>query len=56
MNDFEILKSAEVQNFNQCYDKNLNLNQEKKVIFSARSSLSSLDFGHLDINGFFFFF
>ena len=53
MNDFEILKSAEVQNFNQCYDKNLNLNQDKKVVFSARSSLSSLDFGHIDINGMF---
>ena len=53
MNDFEILKSAEVQNFNQCYDKNLNINQDKKVVFSARSSLSSLDFGHIDINGMF---
>lgn len=51
MADYEIIKASGLQNFLQTYNKNFNLPQEKKILFSAQQTLPAMDIGTIDIKG-----
>ena len=49
----DILKASNLQNMLQLYDKNFNLQQEKKVLISARTNIPGLLLGSLEMKGLF---
>lgn len=51
MVEYEIIKASGLQNFLQTYSKNFSLPQEKKIFFSAQSTLPAMDIGTIDIKG-----
>ena len=51
MAEYEIIKASGLQNFLQLYNKNFSLPQEKKIFFSAQSTLPAMDIGTIDIKG-----
>ena len=51
MAEYGIIKASGLQNFLQIYSKNFTLPQEKKIVFSAQSTLPAMDIGTIDIKG-----
>lgn len=51
MAEYDIIKASGLQNFLQTYNKNFSLPQDKKIFFSAQSTLPAMDIGTIDIKG-----
>ena len=51
MIESELLKISKLNNFSNVYEKNFNLNSDKKIVFQGKMSIPSLEIGKIDIKG-----
>ena len=51
MIESELLKISKLNNFSNVYEKNFNLNSDKKIVFQGKMTIPSLEIGKIDIKG-----